>query len=88
MSQRWAMPSLVSGEAVELLRVVLCPRPPGLRPRANRRCSETPLWEVSDEAGTQADLLSRLAGGPARGDLAHGSSSIDFFLKGRDRALD
>jgi hypothetical protein len=24
---------------------------PGLRPRANRRCSETPLSEASDEAG-------------------------------------
>jgi hypothetical protein len=88
MSQRWAMPSLGSGEAVELLRVILCPRPSGLRPRANQRCPETPLWEASDEARTQADLLSRLAGGPARGDLAHGSSSVDFSLKGRDRALD
>jgi hypothetical protein len=52
------MPPLGSGEVVELLRVVLCPRPPGLRPWANRRCPETPLWEASDEAGTLADLLS------------------------------
>jgi hypothetical protein len=51
----------------------------GLRPQANRRCPETPLWEASDEAGTRVDLLSWLAGGPARRDLAHGSSSIDFF---------
>jgi hypothetical protein len=50
-----------------------------LRPRVNRRCPETLLWEASDEAGAQADLLSRLAGGPARGDLARGSSSVDFF---------
>jgi hypothetical protein len=81
------MPSLGSGEAVELLRIVLCPRPLGLRPQANRRCLKTPLWEASDEAGTRADLLSWLAGGPARGDLTHGSSSVDFSLKGRDRAL-
>jgi hypothetical protein len=60
---------------------------PGLRSRVNRRCPKTPLWEASDEAGTRADLLSRLAGGLARGDLAHGSSSVDFSLKGRDRAL-
>jgi hypothetical protein len=82
------MLSLGSGEAVELSRVVLCSRPPGLRPWANRRCPETPLWEASDEVGTRADLLLRLAGGPARGDLAHGSSSVNFSLKGRDRALD
>jgi hypothetical protein len=59
-----------------------CTRPPGLRPRANQRCPETPLWEASDEAGTQAALLSRLAGGPARGALAHGSFFVDFFLRG------
>jgi hypothetical protein len=68
-----------SGEAVIPLGVVLCPRPQGLRPRANRRCSETPLREASDEAGIEAGLLTRLAGGPAREDLAHGSSSVDFF---------
>jgi hypothetical protein len=73
------MPSLGLGEAVILLRVVLRPRPPGLRPRANRRCSETPLWEASDEAGIRVDQLSRLAGDPARGYLAHESSSVDFF---------
>jgi hypothetical protein len=44
------MPSLGSGEAVILLRVVLCPRPQVLRPQANRRYFETPLWEASDEA--------------------------------------
>jgi hypothetical protein len=47
-----------------------------------------PLWKASDEAGTRADLLSRLAGGPTRGDLAHESSYFDFFLKGKDLALD
>jgi hypothetical protein len=73
------MPPLGSGEVVELLRVVLRPRPPGLRPQANRRCPETILWEASDETRAQADLLLRLAGGPARGDLAHGFSSADFF---------
>jgi hypothetical protein len=53
----------------------------GLRPRANRRCSEIPLSEASDEVGICAGLLTRLAGGPARGDLAHGSSFVDFPLK-------
>jgi hypothetical protein len=62
------MPSLGSGGAVILLRVVLCLRPPGLRPRANQRCSETPLWEALDELWTRAGLLSWLAGGPAKGD--------------------
>jgi hypothetical protein len=82
------MLSLGSGEAIILLRVVLCLRPPGLRSRLNRRCSETPLREASDEAWTRACLLSWLAGGPARGDLAHGSSFVDFSLKGRDRVFD
>jgi hypothetical protein len=59
--------------------VILCPRPQGLRPRANQRCSETPLREASDEVGIWAGLLTRLAGGPARGDLAHESSFVDFF---------
>jgi hypothetical protein len=54
---------------------------PGLRPRASQRCSETPLREASDEARIWAGLLTRLARGPARGDLAHGSSSVDFSLK-------
>jgi hypothetical protein len=47
----------------------------------SRRCSETPLHEASDEAGIWAGLLTRLAGGPAREDLAHGFPSIDFSLK-------
>jgi hypothetical protein len=42
----------------------------GLRPRANRRCSETPLSQVSDEVGRWAGLLICLAGGPARESLA------------------
>jgi hypothetical protein len=82
------MPSLGSDEAVELLRVVQCLRPLGLRPRANRRRSETPLREASDEAGIRASLLTRFAGGATRGDLAHGSSSVDFSLKGEKRVLD
>jgi hypothetical protein len=53
----------------------------GLRPRASRWCSETPLSEASDEAGIWAGLLTRLAGGLVRGDLAHGSSFVDFPLK-------
>jgi hypothetical protein len=48
----------------------------------NQRCSETPLREASDEAGIQAGLLMWFAGGPTRGDLAHGSFYVDFSLKG------
>jgi hypothetical protein len=68
-----------SGEAVMLPGVALCPRPQRWRPRVSQRRSETPLREASDEAGMWAGLLTRLAGGLARRDLAHGSSSIDFF---------
>jgi hypothetical protein len=32
----------------------------GRRPRANRRCSETPLSEASDEVGRWAGSLTRL----------------------------
>jgi hypothetical protein len=50
----------------------------GLRPRVNRRCSETPLSEASDEAGRWADLLTCLARGPATENLAC-LSLVDFF---------
>jgi hypothetical protein len=70
-----------------LLGAVLCLRPQGLRPRANQRCSETPLREASNEAGMLAGLPTQLAGGPARRDLTHGSSSIDFSsFEGRSGA--
>jgi hypothetical protein len=60
-----------------LLRVVLCSRPQGLRPQMSWRCSKTPLHEASNEAVIRAGLL-RLAVGPARGDLACGSSFVDL----------
>jgi hypothetical protein len=50
----------------------------GLRPRANRRCSETPLSEASNEVGRWAGWLICLAGGPARESLAR-LSFIDLF---------
>jgi hypothetical protein len=50
----------------------------GRRPRANRRCSETPMSEASDEVGRWAGSLIRLAGGPARGSLAR-LSFVDLF---------
>jgi hypothetical protein len=53
---------------------------PGLRPRANWRCFETPLSEASDEAGRWAGLLTCLAGGPARENLVS-LSFVDFPLK-------
>jgi hypothetical protein len=43
---------------------------PGLRPRTNRTCFETPLNEVSDEVERWAGSLTCLAGGPARESLA------------------
>jgi hypothetical protein len=46
---------------------------PELRPRASRRCSETPLREASDEAGRWAGMLTRLARGPGRESLARRS---------------
>jgi hypothetical protein len=51
----------------------------GPRPRVNRKCSETPLSEASDEARIWVGLFTRLAGGPVKGDLAHGPSFVDFF---------
>jgi hypothetical protein len=50
---------------------------PGLRPRANRRCFETPLREALDEAWRWAGLLTCLVGGPARENLAR-LSFVDF----------
>jgi hypothetical protein len=38
------------------------------------------LCEASDEIGEWAGMLTRLAGGPTRGDLAHGSLLADVFL--------
>jgi hypothetical protein len=52
---------------------------PGAEASGESEMPRDPLWEASDEAGTRADLLLQLAGGPARGDLAHGSPSVDFF---------
>jgi hypothetical protein len=71
---------LVSGEAVMLSGGQLVPETLGLGPRANRRCSETPLSEASDEAGRWASLLTYLAGGLAREGLAH-LPFVDFSLK-------
>jgi hypothetical protein len=51
-----------------------------LRPRANQKCSETPLSEASDKAGRRAGLLICLAGGPTRENLAR-LSFPDFPLK-------
>jgi hypothetical protein len=58
----------------------------GLRPRANRRCSETPLSEASNEAGRWAGLLICLAGGLAGENLVR-LSFVDFSLKWRGRVV-
>jgi hypothetical protein len=73
------MLSLGLGRVGNAIGVILCLRPQELRPRASRRCSETPLCEASDEVEIRAGLLTRLAGGPTRGDLARKSSFVDFF---------
>jgi hypothetical protein len=44
------MPSLGSGEAVILLRVILCLRPQGPRPRVNQRCTNGRAGSVSGES--------------------------------------
>jgi hypothetical protein len=54
----------------------------GLRPRENRRCPKTPPVGGIDEAGTRADLLSRLAEGEI---WPMGLLLSIFPLKGRDR---
>jgi hypothetical protein len=51
---------------------------PRLRPRTNRRCSETPLSEASDEVGRWVGSLTCLAGGLVRGSLAR-LSFVDCF---------
>jgi hypothetical protein len=51
---------------------------------ASRRCSETPLWEASDEVERWASTLTWLAGGPARGELARGSLQLIFPFDGAD----
>jgi hypothetical protein len=67
-----------SGEAVMLQGGRPVSETLGLRPRANRRCSETPLSEASDEVGRWAGWLICLAGGPARKSLAC-LSFVDCF---------
>jgi hypothetical protein len=67
-----------SGELVSLLGGRPVTETSGRRPRAKRWRSGTPLREASDEAWIWAGLLTRLAGGPARGSLAR-FSFIDLF---------
>jgi hypothetical protein len=81
------MLTLGLGRGGDVARGRLVSKTLGLRPRANRRCFETPLSEASDEAGRWAGLLTRLVGGPTRGNLAHGSSFVDFPLKWEVRCL-
>jgi hypothetical protein len=52
------MPVLGLGRGRDVVVVQPVSETPGLRPRANRRCSETPLREASDEAGRWAGLLT------------------------------
>jgi hypothetical protein len=82
------MPPLVSGEVVELFEGRPVFETPELRSRANRRCPETLLWEASDEARTRADLLLRLARGPAREIWPISFLLLFFYLKGRDLTFD
>jgi hypothetical protein len=55
-----------------MLRVGLCPCPSaGVSDESEM--FRDPLYEVSDEVERWAGTLTRLAGGPARGELARGS---------------
>jgi hypothetical protein len=71
------MPILGLGRDSDVVRGRPVYETPRLRPRASRRCSETPLSEALDEAGRWAGLLTCLAGGPARESLAR-LSFVDF----------
>jgi hypothetical protein len=71
------MPPLGLGRGGDVAGGRSMPETPGLRPRANRRCSETPLSEASDEVGRCVGLLTCLAGGPTRESLAR-LSSVDL----------
>jgi hypothetical protein len=71
------MPILGLGQGGDVIGDRPVSETPGLRPRVNRRCSETHLSEASDEAGRWVGLLTCLAGGPARENLAR-LSFVDF----------
>jgi hypothetical protein len=43
-----------------------------------------PLWEASDEVERWASMLTRLARGPTRGELARGSLQLIFPFDGAD----
>jgi hypothetical protein len=77
-SRRGTMSPLGLGRGCDVAGGRLVSETSGRRPRANRRCSETPLIEASDEVGRWAGSLMRLAGGPARGSLAR-LSFVDLF---------
>jgi hypothetical protein len=61
-----------SGETVMMLRVGLCPwSSAGVS--SEFEMFRDPLCEASDEVERWSGTLTRLARGPARGELAHGS---------------
>jgi hypothetical protein len=61
---------------------------PGAEASGESEVPRDPLWEASDEVGTWADLLLRLAKAQ-QGEIWPMSLLLSIFsLKGRDRALD
>jgi hypothetical protein len=61
-----------SDETVMMWWVVLCPRPSG-RVSGESEMFRDPLRKASDEVERWAGMLTRLAGGPVRGELARRS---------------
>jgi hypothetical protein len=56
-----------------MLLVSLCLRP-SAEVSGESEVFRDPLWETSDEVERWVGMLMRLAGGPARGELARGFS--------------
>jgi hypothetical protein len=56
-----------------MLLVSLCSRP-SAEVSGESEVFRDPSWKASDEVESWAGMLTRLAGGPARGELARGFS--------------
>jgi hypothetical protein len=66
-----------------MLRVGLCPDP-SAGVSGESEMFRDPSWEASDEVERWAGMLTRLAGGPVRGELARGSLQLIFPFDGAD----
>jgi hypothetical protein len=66
-----------------MLQVGLCPDP-SAGVSGESEMFRDPLWDASDEVERWASTLTRLVGGPTRGELAHGSLQLIFPFNGVD----